>query len=74
MAKTKRGLGVHSRARHPDNYHADARRTADIRGPRNWTSEELDMLAKAEGMLLTSGNIDKKRFNQQLEEVVAGRS
>ena len=74
MAKTKSGLGVHRRARHAENYHADARRTADSRGPRNWTPEELDMLAKAEGELITSGNINKKRVNQQLEGVVAGRS
>ena len=74
MAKTKSGLAVHRQARHPDNYHADSRRTADIRGPSNWTPEELDILSKAEGELLTSGSIDKRRVNQQLKGVVAGRS
>ena len=70
LAKTKGGLGVHRRARHPDNYyHADARRTPDIMGPRNWTPEELDILAKAEGELVTSGRLDKKMVNQQLEKL-----
>ena len=44
------------------------------RGPSNWSAEELDLLAKAEGKLITSAEIRKTRVNQQLEGAVAGRT
>ena len=46
----------------------------DSRGPRNCTLEELDMFAKAESEVITSGSLDKTRVNQQLEDAMAGRS
>ena len=46
----------------------------DVWGLSNWTPGELDLLAKAEGKLITSEEMRKTGVNQQLEVAVACRT
>ena len=62
MCKSKGGLSVHKRAKHPEAYHAGGFPKTRLR--ERWTEEALHLLAREEARLVGTGLRD--RLNQQL--------
>lgn len=72
---TKRGLGVHTRAKHPIEYHEQARTDLENRVDikRRWTEEETMRMARSEAkMLRRDGHVEN--INQELLKCVNGRT